>query len=76
MGLDPDEDRDPQAEAIPGFLAATEMGKIYFRTALAYKAIDEKSEARRLTRVAMVYLPAPGDQKALTQLLRDCMLRI
>ena len=52
------------------------MGKVYWRTALALKAIDEKSEARRLTRVAMVYLPAPGDQKALTQLLRDCMLRI
>jgi hypothetical protein len=76
MGMDPDEDRDPQAEAIPGFLAATEMGKIYFRTALALKATDEKSEARKLAKVAMVYLPGAGDQKALQQLMRDCMLRI
>jgi hypothetical protein len=52
------------------------MGKIYFRTALALKALDEKSEARKLARVAMVYLPGAGDQKALQQLLRDCMLRI
>jgi hypothetical protein len=76
MGLDPDQDIEPQAEAIPGFLAATEMGKIYFRTALAFKAMDEKSEARKLARVAMVYLPGAGDQKALQQLLKDCMLRI
>lgn len=76
MGMDPDEDRDPQTEAIPNFLAATEMGKIYFRTALALKAKDEKYEARKLARVAMVYLPGAGDQKALQQLLRDCMLRI
>ena len=76
MGFEPDMDIEPEREAIPGFPAAKEMGKVYWRTALALKAIDEKSEARRLTRVAMVYLPAPGDQKALTQLLRDCMLRI
>jgi tetratricopeptide (TPR) repeat protein len=76
MGLDPDEDQDPHTEAIPGFLAATEMGKIYFRTALALQATDEKSEARKLARVAMEYLPGAGDQKALQQLLRDCMLRI
>lgn len=76
MGLDPDDDLDPQTEAIPGFLAATEMGKIYFRTALALKATDEKTEARKLARVAMEYLPGAGDQKALQQLVRDCMLRI
>jgi hypothetical protein len=76
MGFEPDMDIEPEREAIPGFPAAKEMGKVYWRTALALKAIDEKSEARRLTRVAMVYLPGPGDQKALTQLLRDCMLRI
>jgi hypothetical protein len=76
MGMDPDEDREPIEEAIPGFLAATEMGKIYFRTALALKAKDEKREARKLARVAMVYLPGAGDQKALQQLLRDCTLRM
>lgn len=76
MGMDPDDDVDPQVEAMPGFPAATEMGKVYWRTALAFKAMDEKSEARKLARVAMVYLPTPGDQRALQQLLQDCMLRI
>lgn len=76
MGFEPDMDIEPEREAIPGFPAAAEMGKVYWRTALAMKAKDEKSEARRLARVAMVYLPGAGDQKALNQLLRDCMLRI
>ncbi|KAL1588646.1 hypothetical protein WHR41_02505 [Cladosporium halotolerans] len=76
MGIEPDMDVGPHEEAVPGFPAATEMGKVYWRTALAWKAKDEKSEARRLAKVAMVYLPSAGDQKALEQLLRDCMLRI
>lgn len=76
MGLDPDADVGAHEEAVPGFPAAAEMGKVYWRTALAWKAKDEKMEARRLARVAMVYLPNPGDQRALEQLLRDCMLRI
>lgn len=76
MGFEPDMDIEPEREAIPGFPAAMEMGKVYWRTALALKAKDEKSEARRLAKVAMVYLPGAGDQKALEQLLRDCMLRI
>lgn len=76
MGLDSDDDVGAHEEAVPGFPAAAEMGKVYWRTALAWKAKDEKMEARRLARVAMVYLPNPGDQRALEQLLRDCMLRI
>ncbi|KAM0716613.1 hypothetical protein Q7P37_008058 [Cladosporium fusiforme] len=76
MGLEPDMDVGPAEEAVPGFPAASEMGKVYWRTALAWKAKDEKSEARRLARVAMVYLPSQGDQRALEQLLKDCMLRI
>jgi hypothetical protein len=76
MGFEPDMDIDPDTEAIPGFPAAKEMGRIYWRTALALKAKDEKSDARRLAKVAMVYLPGAADQKALQQLLHDCMLRI
>lgn len=76
MGIEPGMDVGPREEAVPGFLAASEMGKVYWRTALAYKAVDEKGEARRLARVAMVYLPGAGDQRALEGLLRDCMLRI
>jgi len=76
MGFEPDMDIEPEREAIPGFPAAMEMGKVYWRTALALKAKDEKSEARRLAKVAMVYLPGAGDQRALEQLLRECMLRI
>lgn len=76
MGLEPDMDVGPQEEAVPGFPAASEMGKVYWRTALAWKAKEEKSEARKLARVAMVYLPSAGDQRALEQLMRDCMLRI
>jgi len=33
------------------------MGKIYYRTAVAMKALGEKDEARKLLRVAVVYLP-------------------
>lgn len=76
MGLEPDSDVEPEREAVPGFPAAMEMGKVYWRTALAWKAKDEKSDARKLAKVAKVYLPADRDQRALDQLLRECMLRI
>lgn len=76
MGLEPDMEVEPQQEAVPGFPAANEMGKVYWRTALALKAQDEKSEARKLAKVAKVYLRGDSDQRALDQLLRDCMLRI
>ncbi len=33
------------------------MGKIYFRTAVAIKALGDKDEARKLLRVAKIYLP-------------------
>jgi len=47
----------PEYEAVQNFIAASSMGKIYYRTALAWKAIDEKGEARKLLKVASVYLP-------------------
>lgn len=48
---------NPADEAILDFVAANEMGKIYYRTAVGYKEIDDKGEARRLLKVAAVYLP-------------------
>lgn len=41
----------------PLFPAANEWGKVYYRTALACKALDDKDEARRLLRCAMAWLP-------------------
>ncbi|GAB7349818.1 hypothetical protein MBLNU459_g0526t1 [Dothideomycetes sp. NU459] len=58
IGLSEDEAAsDPSQEALTQFAAAPEMGKIYYRTALAWKATGDKSEARALLKVAMVYLP-------------------
>ena len=37
MGADPDADIPPNDEAVLGFPAADSMGRIYYRTALAYK---------------------------------------
>lgn len=56
IGAD-ERDMAPEDEAITGFPAAVQMGRIYYRTALAYKALDDKAEARKLLRVAAVYLP-------------------
>ncbi|MCJ1250940.1 hypothetical protein MMC30_008168 [Trapelia coarctata] len=42
---------------VPNFVAAPEMGKIYYRTAMAYKALGDKVEARRLLKFAVKYLP-------------------
>lgn len=64
---------DPGAEAFTSFFAAAEMGKIYYRTALAYKAMDDKSEARKLLKVAVLYLP---NDQLVKQELQACALRI
>ncbi|KAI1825957.1 hypothetical protein F4861DRAFT_144682 [Xylaria intraflava] len=47
----------PEDEALLGFPNATRIGKIYYRTAMAFKALGDTDEARRLLRVAHVYLP-------------------
>ncbi|KAI2626219.1 hypothetical protein GGS21DRAFT_278777 [Xylaria nigripes] len=47
----------PEDEALLGFPNATQIGKIYFRTAMACKALEDRNEATRLLRVALVYLP-------------------
>ncbi|KAK7518038.1 uncharacterized protein IWZ02DRAFT_308128 [Phyllosticta citriasiana] len=54
MGIDPhDEDDEPML----GFAAANEMGKIYYRTGLACKYMENTEQARKLFRVAARYLP-------------------
>jgi len=55
-GIDGD-DASAEDEAMTNFVAATDMGKIYYRTALAAKALDEMSQARKLLKVAQIYMP-------------------
>jgi hypothetical protein len=57
MGYDGRRSIPPEDEAVLGFPAADQMGKIYYRTALAWKEMGDEGEARRLLRVAKVYLP-------------------
>ncbi|KAF3111120.1 hypothetical protein TWF225_003838 [Orbilia oligospora] len=58
IGLDEDNGAlDAAMEALSGFIASGEMGKIYFRTAMAYKALNRRMEAYKLLAVASVYLP-------------------
>lgn len=73
MGVDEHSDIAPQDEAVLGFPAADQMGKIYYRTALAFKERDDKDTARRLLRVARVYLPR---DPVVSSELAACALRI
>nr|POE79543.1 hypothetical protein CFP56_07608 [Quercus suber] len=57
MGADGRHDIPAEDEAIVGFPAAVEMGKVYYRTAIAKKELGERGEARKLLRVAAIYLP-------------------
>ena len=62
-----------QDEAVLGFPAADQMGKIYYRTALAFKEMGDKSQARKLLMVAEVYLPR--DEKVKEE-IAACALRL
>ncbi|KAI0024067.1 hypothetical protein F4780DRAFT_690015 [Xylariomycetidae sp. FL0641] len=69
-------DRDdvpPEEEAMLRFPAAAQVGKIYYRTALACKELDDKSQARRLLRVAAVYLP---HDETIRKEIAACALRL
>ena len=57
MGLPEGREIPPENEAVLGFPAADQMGKIYYRTAVAYKEMGEREQARKLLRVAAIYLP-------------------
>ena len=73
MGADANVDMSAEDEAVLGFPAADQMGKIYYRTALAYKEMDDKPQARKLLRVSHIYLP--NDQRV-QQEIADCALRL
>ncbi|KAI5362316.1 Putative tetratricopeptide-like helical domain superfamily [Septoria linicola] len=57
MGTDDRQLLAPEEEAVTAFPAAAQMGKIYYRTAVANKELGDEGEARRLLRVARIYLP-------------------
>ncbi|KAI0395858.1 hypothetical protein F5Y17DRAFT_168528 [Xylariaceae sp. FL0594] len=52
-----DREVSPEDEAILTFPSAAQTGKIYYRTAVAYRELGDVDQARRLLRVAQVYLP-------------------
>jgi len=55
-----DDDRDDPMLNFPG---AAQIGKIYYRTGVAQKALGVKDEARKLLRIAATYLPHDGTVK-------------
>lgn len=71
--IENEEPPTPEDEAIRNFIAAASLGKIYYRTALAWKAQDEKGEARKLLRVAKVYLP---QDEHVAREIAACALRL
>ena len=73
MGVDAASTIAPEDEAVLDFPAADQMGKVYYRTAVAYKEMDDKETARRLLRVAKVYLPR---DPVVSSELAACALRI
>jgi tetratricopeptide (TPR) repeat protein len=67
------ESLEPEQEASNGWIAGSEMGKIYYRTAVAFKEMDDKYEARRLLKVAVLYLP---NDARVREMIRECALRL
>ncbi|CAK4021175.1 hypothetical protein MYCFIDRAFT_134279 [Lecanosticta acicola] len=57
MGVDGRRSISPEDEAVLEFPGRDQMGKIYYRTAVASKMMDVLDEARKLLRVAKIYLP-------------------
>ena len=64
---------EPEQEAANGWMAGSELGKIYYRTAVAFREMDDKGEARRLLRVAVLFLPNDARVK---EMIRECALRL
>jgi tetratricopeptide (TPR) repeat protein len=49
---------DPRQEMIPdNFPGRAQVGRIYFRTAMAYKACKDREQTKALLRVAQAYMP-------------------
>lgn len=53
-GWDSNEEQDEPVLSFPG---APQIGKIYYRTGVALKALGERGEARKLLKIAAEYLP-------------------
>lgn len=53
-GWSPDDNRDEPVLDFPG---AAQIGEIYYRTGVAQKALGKRDEARKLLKMAAVYLP-------------------
>ncbi|KAI1338643.1 hypothetical protein F5Y15DRAFT_123370 [Xylariaceae sp. FL0016] len=68
-----DREIPPEDEALQTFPSATQVGKIYYRTAVAFKEMGDKAEARRLLRVAQIYLP---HDETVKKELAGCALRL
>ncbi len=49
------------------------VGKIYYRTGVAFRELGDRTQARRLLRVANVYLPRDENVK---RELAQCALRL
>ena len=73
MGADERHEIPAEDEAVLGFPAADQMGKIYYRTALAVKELGDKTQARKLLRVASVYLP---QDQSVRRELQACALTL
>ncbi|KAF1988917.1 hypothetical protein K402DRAFT_391621 [Aulographum hederae CBS 113979] len=58
---DEEDDNDNEVELddviLNGMPGADSVGKIYYRTAIACRELDDKSQARKLLKVAIQYLP-------------------
>ncbi|KAI1352309.1 hypothetical protein F5Y01DRAFT_280507 [Xylaria sp. FL0043] len=63
----------PEDEALLSFPSATQVGKIYYRTGRAFQELGDRDEARRLVRVAQVYLP---DDKTVRETLASLALKL
>ncbi|KAI1080224.1 hypothetical protein F5B20DRAFT_541305 [Whalleya microplaca] len=66
-------DIPPENEAVLSFPAAVQMGKIYYRTAVAFRELGDKGTARKLLRVASIYLPR---DESVRKEVAACALRI
>ncbi|KAK9798736.1 putative F-box domain-containing protein [Seiridium cardinale] len=49
---------EPQQEVVPpNFPGRVQIGRIYYRTAMAYKACKDRGQTRKLLKVAQAYMP-------------------
>ncbi|KAI0162706.1 hypothetical protein BJ166DRAFT_275394 [Pestalotiopsis sp. NC0098] len=58
-GADERDDVPPEREVVPdNFPGRVQIGRIYYRTAMAYKACKDRDQAKKLLRVAAAYMPS------------------